>query len=407
MLAASFRRRADEGGWVAMGLMSPLTLAVAVLLTVAAPVGCLALWNRLGKRRWVRLFGRGALILSCQALAVLLAGLMLNHSYGFYTSWAELFGRPSLTTTAAAGTATGSLDNVYARRLRTAFADGHGTVIPWVVPGRSSGVPRQRALVYLPAAYGDPAAAATRFPVVELLHGFPGRPESWTGPLQLQRILDAQIARRQSVPFIAVMPTQNLVFPRDTQCVDVSGGPRVDTFLSRDVHRAVIDSFRAATDTSGWALMGYSTGGYCAINLAMRHPDLFTAAVSLSGYARPAHDGSTGDLFGGSSALRNRNTPLWAAAHLPPRELSMLVITSRQDGASYRDTEQLAAAARAPLRVVTILLARGGHNAALWKAMEPEAFNWLSRQVTAPLAPIGVGGGLVPIPTQLAQAATP
>jgi enterochelin esterase-like enzyme len=378
-----------------MGLMSPMTLAVAVLLTAAAPVGCLALWNRFGKRRWLCLMGRCALVVSCQALAVILAGLVVNDTYGFYTSWPELFGRPSLATASAAKVA-GSLDRVYARQLRAAFRHRHGTVVSWVVPGTLSGVRPQRALVYLPAAYGDPAAAAVRFPVVELLDGFPGSPESWTKALELQHILDAQIMKRQSVPFVAVMPMQNLVFPRDTECVDVSGGPHMDTYLSLDVHRAVIGSFRADTGRNGWALMGYSTGGYCAVNLAMRHTDLFDAAVSLSGYARPAHDGSTGELFGGDVALRNGNTPVWEARHLPPRELSILVMTSRQDVVSYGDTVQLAAVARIPLHVSTVVTEHGGHNAALWKSMEPEAFNWLSGHLSAPLAEIGAELGLAP-----------
>lgn len=379
-----------------MGLLSPVTMAIALVLTGLLPVSCLLLWNRLGRRRSVRLVGRAALVVSCQLLAVVSAGLMLNRQYGFYTSWGELLGRSAVPSTSAAAP-VGLLDGLYARQLRAAFRRGHGLVVPWVIPGPVSGLPARHALFYLPAAYGDPAAALVRFPVVELLHGFPGRPESWTGPLELQRILDAQITARQSLPFIAVMPMQNLLFPRDTQCVDVTRGPRVDTYLTRDVRRAVLGAVRAATDRGGWALMGYSTGGYCALNLALRHPGLFAAAVSLSGYGHPAHDRSTGNLFGGSVALRNLNTPVWTAAH--PRgssELSVLVMTSRQDGASYRDAVQLAAAARTPLQVTTVVLPRGGHNARLWKELEPAAFNWLSRRLTAPLAPAASIGQPLP-----------
>jgi S-formylglutathione hydrolase FrmB len=243
-------------------------------------------------------------------------------------------------------------------------------------------------LVYLPALYGDPGAASVRFPVLELLQGFPGRPESWTGPLDLQRILDAQITSHQSVPFIAVMPTQNLAYPRDTQCVDVAQGPRVDTYLTRDVRRAMLGAVRATPDRRGWALMGFSTGGYCAVNLAMRHPDLYAAAVSLSGYTHPAHDRSTGDLFGGSLALQKANTPVWMAAHWRGfSDVSVLLMTSQQDPSSYRDALELAAVARAPLRVRTVFLPAGGHNARLWKALEPVAFDWLSRQLVSPLAP--------------------
>ena len=327
---------------------------------------------------------------------MLLVGLLVNNQYGFYTSWSELFGHSSLTSTAAP-VVSHHVDRAYRRQLRAGYARGHGTVIRWVIPGPVSGVPPQLALIYLPAGYGNPSAPDMLFPVVELLDGVPSTPQSWLGPLRLQSILDAQIASGESLPFIAVMPTQNVLLPRDTQCVDVVGGPKVDTYLTRDVRRAVISGFRATSQRAGWALMGYSTGGYCAMNLAMRHTDMFTAAVSLSGYARPATDHSVGNLFGGSNALRERNTPLWEAAHWGRHSLSLLTITSRHDAPSYRDAVRLAAAAHPPLDASTILLGAGGHNAGLWTAMEPAAFNWLSHHLLPPLVGIVIGRFL-PIP---------
>ncbi|MGF7237593.1 MAG: alpha/beta hydrolase, partial [Frankia sp.] len=313
--------------------MSAAMLTAALVLTVTAVAGCVLLWDRLPAHPATRLAVRIGLILSCQVCAVSLAGLILNDHFGFYSSWSEVLGRPAVRA-ATAAPITGSLDQRLAGRLRAAYQAGHGTVVPIVIRGTVSGVPPQRAWVYLPAAYSDPAAASMQFPVVELLHGFPGRPQGWTGPLKMQRVLDDRIMTRQSLPMIAVMPTQNLDPPRDTQCLDVAGGPKVDTFLTQDVHRAVAAAFRVIPDRSGWAVMGYSTGGYCALNLAMRHPNLFASAVSLSGDAQPAHSGATGGLFGGSIALRNANTPLWREQHLPAPDLSVLVMTSRADRGS-------------------------------------------------------------------------
>ncbi|MGF7236091.1 MAG: hypothetical protein ACQSGP_14185, partial [Frankia sp.] len=68
-------------------------------------------------------------------------------------------------------------------------------------------------------------------------------------------------------------------------------------------------------------------------------------------------------------------------------DLSVLVMTSRADRGSSRDAEQFTAAARPPLRVATIIFARGGHNFLLWRAFEPYAFAWLSRHLTSPLTP--------------------
>jgi hypothetical protein len=276
-----------------MGLTSTATVVASALLTVTSVATCFLLWNRLPGRRVAQLAGRVGLVLSCQLLAVAVAGLTVNARYGLYSSWSELLGRSALTI-ATAAPISGKLDHAHIREVRAAFHAGHGTVVLIVVRGTASGVPPQRALVYLPSAYGDPASPFARFPVVELLHGFPGRPESWTNALHLQAVLDAQIASRRSVPVIAVMPMQNVAFPRDTQCVDVIGGPRVDTFLTVDVHRAVVTGFRAAVDRFGWALMGYSTGGSarsiwpCGTRICSRQPCRCRATRARPTTIRPA-----------------------------------------------------------------------------------------------------------------------
>ncbi|MDT4935322.1 MAG: hypothetical protein QOK11_3214 [Pseudonocardiales bacterium] len=379
-----------------MNLLSSGTIALVAILAVAAPAACLLMWNRLGRNRIVRIAIRVALLATCQLLAVSLAGLVLNKTYDFYTSWSELFGKPTLTT---GTTSIGShvADGPYTAQLRAAYYAGHGTVIPWSIPGRSSGLPPLHALVYLPAAYGNPAAPDVRYPVVELMDGVPGNPETWLGPLHLQGVLDAQIASSHALPFIAVMPTQNVLAPRDTQCLNVVGGPNVDTYLTADVHRAVDTGFRAASDAASWGIMGYSTGGYCALNLAMRHPDLYSSVVSLSGYARPDIGTSVGNLLGGNVALTEANSPLWEARHWRHHSLAILAIASRHDGPSYRDTIGLDAVARPPLRISDILLAKGGHNAHLWLSLEPVAFNWLSQHLRPPLAGVSIRSDLLPV----------
>ena len=361
-----------------MGLTSGWTIATAAALTVLLPISCLLLWNRLGQRWWLRLPTRLVLIAAAQLAAVLTAGLFLNDQYGFYLSWSELFGGSATTPTLPAAAPV----NLNTNQLRRAAAAGHSTIISVVIPGLHSAVPAEPALIYLPAVYGDPRRATQRFPVVELLAGFPGHPQTWTGPLRLQHILDTAIAAGHVQPFIAVVPSPNVVPGRDTECVNVVGGPQVDTYLTDDVRTAVLAGFHAAPEPHQWALMGYSAGGYCALNLALRHPNLYTAAASLSGYGRPMHNRATGDLFAGSSSLRDHNSPLWLVDHPPTPPLSLLVMTSRQDTGSYRDTARLAAEARPPLTVTTVVLPRGGHNATVWTSLEPTAFTWLSAHLT-------------------------
>jgi S-formylglutathione hydrolase FrmB len=275
-------------------------------------------------------------------------------------------------------------------KLQRAGAHGHGIVVPLPIAGTHSRIGTFSALVYLPEQYGLPQYAHRAFPVVELIAGSPGTPKTWTASLNIAGILDREIAAGRSLRFIAVMPSQDVAGRRDTQCVNIANGPAVETYLTLDVRSAVARAFRVNTERDAWAVTGYSSGGFCATNLAMRHPDLFSAAVSIAGYCRPAHDHQTGDLFGHDTQRRDENTPLWRAANLPPPDVSLLLTSSAEDPATRHDATALAEAARAPLAVTLISLKHGGHNFQVWRAEEPVAFAWASAHLTAPLAPAPV-----------------
>jgi pimeloyl-ACP methyl ester carboxylesterase len=253
------------------------------------------------------------------------------------------------------------------------------------------------ATVYLPPQYGDPAYADRRFPVLELTSGFPASPSTWFRVMHLDSELNYLIATGRSVPFIAVVPVQNVASPRDTECVDAVGGPQVDSYLSYDVHTAVERAVRAG---SQWTVLGDSTGGYCAADLLIRHPDLFTAAVSIAGYDAPAHDATTGDLFGNRPELAALYSPLWLLRHRPQPDLHLLLITTRADRYPTRQALLLAAAARPPFQLSLLTLPRGGHNFGTFAAEVPVGVSWLSRYVPAPLAPLPTVDGLSPVQVQ-------
>jgi enterochelin esterase-like enzyme len=383
-------------GLVSVGLTSWLTVGVAAAMVVALTLATLLLWGRLGDTGIARWPLRGALLVAGQLSAVVLVGLILNRIYAFYVSWPELLGQHAKVS--AAQPDVGSLDARWEPQIARAYREGHGIVISIPIPGLRSGVAAGPALVYLPPQYGDPSHANRTFPVVELLAGFPGSPETWTNRLHVASILDQEIAAGRTVPFIAVMPTQTVGKPRDAECVNVVNGPQLATYLTDDVRTGVEKAFRASSSLRQWTLMGYSTGGYCAANLATRHPEMFHAAVSIAGYNAAAHDGTTGDLFAKNPIVRDDNSPLWRAEHLTEPNLDLLLITTKSDRYSVVANDKLARAARPPLRIWTLTLPRGGHNTATFSAELPVAFGWLSRFVSAPLADIPAVDGQLPAP---------
>jgi len=384
------------------GLTSTATLALAFAALCGITLGTLVGWGwfgRFGRGAWP---ARAASLVACQLAAVLVTALALNDNFVFYQSWAELTGSHPATQQPA--TAAGRLDARWRAATRADYLAGRGTLATLQVPGAGYRVPTLPATVYLPPQYGDPAYAQRRFPVVELLDGFPGGPATWVRRLHVASLLDSLIRSGRSAPFVAVLPTQNVASPWDTECVDVPGGPQVDSYLSSAVHDAVARSFRVAGAGSQWTVLGYSTGGYCATDLALRHPGLFSAAASLDGYNAPAHDGTTGNLFHRDPAAAREFNATWLIRQPVASPVRLLLVSTRTDLTSYRAVEQLSRLAAPSQQLDTLVLPRGGHNFGTFAAELPAAFGWLSQWVATPLAQQPTVDGLSPSPGRPAGA---
>ena len=379
-----------------MGLMSGTTTAAAVVVLICLTVATVMIWARLRGSNWLVWPLRVGSLLGCQAGAVVLCALVLNSTFGFYTSWSELLGRtPSSGRVSAV---VGSQDSRLHDELYRHYLEDRGTVIPMAFPGQSSHVNAPPGDIYLPPQYGDPTFADRTFPVVQLFDGYPGSPSSWLRALGISTVLDQAIGSGQAAPFIAVMAVQTGQSRLDSECVNAVGGMQMDTYLTYDVRAAVRSAFRASPMNSQWTAMGYSTGGYCAVNLALRHPNMFHAAVSMAGDNHATVDWTTGPLFGKDSLARLQNNDLWRLHNLPQPNTNLLLVDSVGDNYSRVADANLMKIAHPPLTVYSLSLSKGGHNAQTWDAELPTCLAWLSRYVSAPLAAMPTAGGLTPVP---------
>ena len=115
---------------------------------------------------------------------------------------------------------------------------------------------------------------------------------------------------------VLVMPSINGSGRQYQDCVN---GPGIndDTYLTKDVRTDVLARYRVSQDPYEWGLCGYSSGGYCAANLALRHRSSFGAAAVINGYFRAA-DGPAGAALNHSQPLEAANSPLYLAERLTP-----------------------------------------------------------------------------------------
>jgi enterochelin esterase-like enzyme len=353
-----------------------LLLGIGVLVTATT----MLMWNR-WPQRWAPPL-RLACLVAAMVGGALVAGDEVNRVFVFYGSFAELAGHPPppLPVVVPNGTV---LPPTVEQAGRRAAAAGHGLVLPWAFPGPRSHVNRD-GYVYLPAAYFDAAHPTLRFPVIELFHGSPDQPHNWIGQMRIQKTLDAEIAAGRIPPVVAVMPATN-DGSHDRECVNAVRGQQDETYLAVDVPADVTRTLRVRPDR--WAAMGYSTGGYCAVNLSLHHPDQYAAAVSLSGYFTALTDATTGDLYRGDRQARLVNSPIWWVTHRPLAGTALDLVTSRADTDPVRQAQAMRATVGARLPLTVVVLPGGGHNYGVWSAETAPALDWLAAYLPAPAPP--------------------
>lgn len=217
-------------------------------------------------------------------------------------------------------------------------------------------------------------------------------------PMHLAAHMGAAITSGKSHPYILVVPEVTPIAdhsaPEDNEeCSNVSATDKLDSWLTGDVRTMVLDNFRAIDSATGWGLMGYSTGGFCAAKLVLKHPDLYRAAVSLSGYYIPESS-----LLTQNTRLDEENSPQWLIGHTRTPAVSLLMTASKQDPIDppLEPAQMLATARSNPLSKATevqqfIAPLGGGHNQTAWEKMLPTAFIWLSARLSGPVREGTVG----------------
>lgn len=137
--------------------------------------------------------------------------------------------------------------------------------------------------VRLPAEYdADPVR---RYPVIYWLHGFTGTALSglswrpWEPSVTEMMDRASKSAGRDAI----LVLVDGFSRYGGSQYVNSSFNGRYEDYVVQDVVRYVDSHYRTMASPEGRALAGKSSGGYGAMYLAMRHPDVFGALASVSG----------------------------------------------------------------------------------------------------------------------------
>jgi enterochelin esterase-like enzyme len=239
------------------------------------------------------------------------------------------------------------------------------------------------ALVYVPAVHDR--SPALRLPVLYLLHGFPASPSDWTGDGQVTGILDQVINSGALPPVFAVMPDGNGDPVSDSEWANTAAGDRVESWVVNDLVPAITRAYPTLS-SSCTGIAGYSSGGFGAINLAMRHPSLFSWAGSYSGYfVGPL------ETFG---AAQLANSPLWSAQRLAPGDRMPLFLGAGASDPTFTGTTRAFAAALGKLKWpdVKVYEVAGAHGWGAWRPLMVASLTWLGQLWTGTSAMPGHHG---------------
>src|SRR5690349_8565463 len=367
-------------------MLEPQSTVLFVLLI--AIFGAL-MWRTLAARRTAF-----RVLAACLAFvpAMVFGVLGVNKYYGYYQTWGAMVGDLTQQGASAAprvphvelaaGSRSGTLDG---SRAHLELAQRQGYLLRTTVTGQRSGITRV-VYVYLPPQYFQPAYRAYRFPVVELIHGQPGVPQDWITVVGVTRAFDRLLADRLAQPAVLVMPDANGGDRISLQCLNQVGGPQDLTYLAVDLPAQIARMLRVSRPGRAWAVAGYSEGGFCAANMALRYPHRYGFAGVLSGYFTPLDNqlAGTGRLvspFAGDARLQQQNTPLDELPNLP----AATAIPGFWLGAGAADGQDVASAERfwqelrprqpeAPLT----LTPGSGHTMTTWRAQVPSMLSWMT-----------------------------
>jgi putative tributyrin esterase len=133
-----------------------------------------------------------------------------------------------------------------------------------------------RYRVLLPRGY----EAGGRFPVLYLLHGLYGDYLNWDTRTDIENYT-------RELPLLVVMPDAG-----DSWYVNSASTPaaKFEDYFVKDLIVDVNERFHTIRNRNHRAIAGLSMGGYGAIKFALKYPDLFEFAGSLSGALNAAQN---------------------------------------------------------------------------------------------------------------------
>jgi S-formylglutathione hydrolase FrmB len=168
----------------------------------------------------------------------------------------------------------------------------------------------------------------------------------------------------------------------NTMCMDTRRGD-AETYLTQDVPAWIKANLQIDGNTAVWGVGGYSYGGTCALQLAVRAPAVYPSFIDISGQREPTlgdRRKTVGEAFGGDEAAFTRLNPLDILKTTSLPGVAGYIAVGDHD-AVYRPQQQevQAASERAGIAVEYRELP-GAHSWGVWRPALVAALPWYAHR---------------------------
>lgn len=246
--------------------------------------------------------------------------------------------------------------------------------------------------ICLPEAY---LKENRRYPVVYLLHGLGDDETSWLEYGQISQIADKAVRDGEIVPMIYVMPQGFRTYSVN----DLAGKFRYQDMFIQELIPFIDSLYRTKADKKHRATMGYSMGGFGALILPLKNPEVFSACVPMSISIRTDQqyieedalgwDQQWGSVFGGAGTsgkdritdYYKQNSPFSIFLQNDLSKLSGLKIyiaNGDDEQTLCRSNEELHILLRNRQFPHEFRIKDGGHEFAFWRAILPNGLRFIS-----------------------------
>ncbi|MFC0506944.1 alpha/beta hydrolase [Micromonospora costi] len=218
------------------------------------------------------------------------------------------------------------------------------------------------------ATAGDP-------PVLYLLHGLTDDDTIWLRRTAIERYV-------APLGLAVVMPQVGRSF-----YTDETHGNRYWTFLSAELPELCRSFFRLSDRREDTFVAGLSMGGYGAVKWALREPERFAAAASLSGALDLAHRAQHRDhpvdpavwhtVFGDRAVAGTDDDTVALLDRASGENRPALYVACGTEDFLYEDNLRFVAAARERGVPLTVDFSPGAHDWAYWDAKIRDVLAWL------------------------------